>query len=83
MRREETKKRRSEEDRKRGREVEGFHKRLQQEFFFQLVSILKDIIIWLILVRKPSRWPEGPLATPPAGGWPPEAQGNLKKRILL
>jgi hypothetical protein len=31
--------------------VEGFHKRLQQEFFFQLISILKDIIIWLVLVR--------------------------------
>jgi hypothetical protein len=48
--------------------VEGFPKRLQQEFFFQLISILKDIIIWLVPVRKPSRWSEGPSAAPLAEG---------------
>jgi len=40
--------------------VEGFPKRLQQELFFQLISILKDIIIRLLPVRKPSIWSEGP-----------------------
>jgi hypothetical protein len=54
--------------------IEGFHKQLHEELFFQLILILKDIIFWLVLVRKPSIWSEGPFYAPPPGGWPPEAK---------